>query len=72
MIFKSIVITGASQGLGRALALEFAKKGAHVFLIARSAEPLNRLIEEIRRDGGVAFGYAGDIANKNDIYPQSS
>jgi len=69
MLFKSVVITGASQGLGRALALAFAKKGSHIFLIARSAEPLNRLIEEIRRDGGVAFGYAGDIANKNDIYP---
>jgi NAD(P)-dependent dehydrogenase (short-subunit alcohol dehydrogenase family) len=69
MLFKSIVITGASQGLGRALALEFTKKGSHVFLIARGAEPLNMLIEEIRRDGGVAFGYVGDVANKNDIYP---
>jgi NAD(P)-dependent dehydrogenase (short-subunit alcohol dehydrogenase family) len=69
MIFKSVVITGASQGLGRALALDFSKNGARVFLIARSPEPLDRLIEEIRRAGGVAFGYVGDIANKNDIYP---
>ncbi|MFB7496419.1 SDR family NAD(P)-dependent oxidoreductase [Streptomyces sp. NPDC056161] len=47
------LVTGASKGLGRAYALELARRGARVILLARSEQDLRRLAEEIReRHGG--------------------
>lgn len=46
---KVIVITGASSGIGRATALEFAREGAKTVLVSRSREKLERVAEEIRR-----------------------
>jgi NAD(P)-dependent dehydrogenase (short-subunit alcohol dehydrogenase family) len=65
---RTAIITGGSRGLGRAMALEFAKSGADVAIIARRADVLAETVTEIK---GVAktkvFGYAGDIANADDI-----
>ena len=46
---KVIVITGASSGIGRATALEFAREGAKTVLVSRSREKLERVAEDIRR-----------------------
>ena len=46
---KVVVITGASSGIGRATALEFAREGAKTVLVSRSREKLQRVAEEIRR-----------------------
>ncbi len=43
------IVTGASQGIGRAIALAFAAAGANVVVTARSADLLDGLAEEIRR-----------------------
>jgi NAD(P)-dependent dehydrogenase (short-subunit alcohol dehydrogenase family) len=48
------LITGASRGLGRALALSYAREGAHVLLLARSLSTLGRVDDEIRSSGGKA------------------
>ena len=66
---KAILITGASQGLGRALALELARRGAKVALTARSAEALFLVEREIRARGGIAHALPADIADKRAIYP---
>lgn len=65
---SSALITGASRGLGRALAAELAGRGARVVLVARHAGPLDHAVESIRAAGGVAHGIAADIADKDAIH----
>ena len=54
----SAVITGASRGLGEALAHKLAQRGAKVVLVARGEEDLGRVVEAIRRAGGEALHHA--------------
>ncbi|KAL2918719.1 hypothetical protein HK105_201553 [Polyrhizophydium stewartii] len=49
---KVAIVTGASSGLGKVTALELARKGAHVFLVARSADKAGLVIEEIKQETG--------------------
>ncbi len=65
---NGVLITGASQGLGRALALELAGKGARVVLVARGGRALREVEQEIRKRGGQAFAIEADVADKNRIY----
>lgn len=59
---KVAVITGATDGIGRAAALIFAREGAKVAICARGADGLNKTVEEIRKAGGDAFGMAADMS----------
>lgn len=63
------LVTGASRGLGAALAAELARRGARVALVARGREELERRVDEIRREGFVAHGLAADVAAKEAVYP---
>ncbi|MGK4006918.1 SDR family oxidoreductase [Sorangium sp. So ce1036] len=56
-----VVITGASSGIGRSLALAWAKRGASVVLSARGQEALERVAAEVRAAGGDALPVAGDV-----------
>ena len=58
---KVVLITGASSGIGRALALELGRRGARVGLTARRGEELLRLSEEIERAGGEALALPSDV-----------
>jgi short-subunit dehydrogenase len=60
---KIVVVTGASAGLGRAIALGFAKEGAHIALIARNVNRLEDVKKEIETFGGKARIYPLDIAD---------
>jgi NAD(P)-dependent dehydrogenase (short-subunit alcohol dehydrogenase family) len=59
---KIVVVTGATKGLGAALARNFARDGATVSMCARNKEALEQLCSEIEQDGGKAFGLAIDIS----------
>jgi len=61
------LVTGASQGIGRACALELAKAGATVALAARSAEKLESVAAEIAAAGGQAKTFALDVSNEESI-----
>ena len=57
------VITGASRGIGRAVALAFAREGAHVLLLARTQGGLEEVDDEIRAAGGAATLVPVDITD---------
>lgn len=62
------LVTGASRGLGRALAIALAKKGARVVLVARNAAEVTQIADEIRQAGGVAFPVAADVGEKDAVH----
>ena len=64
-MFRKVIITGASRGIGKALALEMASRGSHVFLIARDEQALKSLCEEIRSKRCKADYFAADVTDYN-------
>ncbi len=63
-----VVITGASSGIGRQTALQFADKGASVVLAARNEGALGTLAEEIERRGGMSLVMVTDVAEWEQVY----
>ncbi len=61
---QAAVVTGASQGIGRAVALRLAKMGAAVVLAARSEQPLRDLAAEIQQFGGRALPVVTDVRSE--------
>lgn len=61
------LVTGASQGIGRAVAIELAKAGATVALAARSVEKLAEVKAEIEAEGGKAEAFPLDISSEDSI-----
>jgi 3-oxoacyl-[acyl-carrier protein] reductase len=64
---KVALVTGASQGIGRAIALDLAKHGASVALAARSLDKLESLAQEISTNGGNAKPFALDVTSEDSI-----
>jgi 3-oxoacyl-[acyl-carrier protein] reductase len=64
---KIALVTGASQGIGRACALELAAQGATVALAARNVEKLEAVAAEIAAAGGAAKAFALDISSEESI-----
>jgi NAD(P)-dependent dehydrogenase (short-subunit alcohol dehydrogenase family) len=62
-----VVITGASRGLGRGCALAFAARGAEVLLLARDAAQLDRVVQEIRSQGGRAQALSCDLTRSDEV-----
>jgi 3-oxoacyl-[acyl-carrier protein] reductase len=60
-------VTGASQGIGRACAIELAKRGASVALVARNQQKLEEVAQEIAASGGKARVTVADIENEVQI-----
>lgn len=71
---KTIIVTGASRGIGRAMAIRFAKDGANVVVAAKSAEPHPKLkgsiyetAQEVEAVGGNALPFQVDIRFENQV-----
>jgi len=64
---KIALVTGASQGIGRACALELAKAGATVALAARNTDKLEAVAAEIAAAGGIAKAFALDVSGEDSI-----
>jgi 3-oxoacyl-[acyl-carrier protein] reductase len=61
------IVTGASRGLGRAIALELAREGCRVGLCARGAEPLEAAAAEVRALGVGAVAVAADVTTEGGV-----
>lgn len=61
------LVTGASRGIGRAIAVRLAACGATVAGVARSLEGLEATLKAIREAGGTAEGFAADVASAEDV-----
>jgi len=66
LISKRIVITGASSGLGAAIARSTAKKGNTYFLTGRNKENLEQIALDVKSKGGKAFFDIGDVGDEKD------
>jgi short-subunit dehydrogenase len=64
---KVVMITGASSGIGRGIALELAAKGAKVGLVARRAEALRDVAQEIQDKGGEPLSLPSDVEDADSI-----
>ncbi|NIM25061.1 MAG: SDR family NAD(P)-dependent oxidoreductase [Nitrososphaeria archaeon] len=64
---KLVLITGASSGIGRAAALQFAKKGANLILVARNKEKLNQTAEDLKKFNVSIFVLECDVSKKSDV-----
>jgi len=63
---KNVIVTGASSGIGRATALEMARRGAHVVLAARRGEMLEKVATECRALGVRAVAVTTDVTKPED------
>ncbi len=61
------LVTGASQGIGRACGVKLAASGATVAVAARSQEKLTELVKEIEGNGGKAFAFPVDVADEDQV-----
>jgi 3-oxoacyl-[acyl-carrier protein] reductase len=64
---RRVVVTGASRGIGRSIALEFAAAGAAVSICARGADKLEVTRREISRHGGMVHAAVCDLADGADV-----
>ena len=64
---KVAIVTGASRGIGEAIAKQLSSCGAKIILIARNSDQLVEVKETIISNGGIAESMAGDVSNLNSI-----
>ena len=67
-----VAVTGASAGVGRAIAREFAKHGAAVGLIARGRAGLDAAAQEVSQLGGTPYAHRADVADFDQVHAAAS
>jgi NAD(P)-dependent dehydrogenase (short-subunit alcohol dehydrogenase family) len=64
---KVAVVTGAASGMGKAIAILYAKEGAKVVVSDINSEAANITVEEIKSNGGEAIAVMANVAKEEDI-----
>ncbi len=65
---KTALVSGASRGIGKAIALAYAEAGANVIIVSRNQQELNKIAEQISAAGQKAWSFAYDISRLGDIH----
>ena len=64
---KSVVVTGASSGMGKAIVERFAKEGANIIAVARRKERVEELAEALKDNGGRVIPFVGDVSKEETM-----
>lgn len=64
---KVALVTGAGRGIGQALALELARQGVKVALVARSQSEIDEVVAQIKKIGGKYLAVSFDLSDLNGI-----
>src|ERR671930_1543928 len=64
---KVVLVTGASSGIGRALAVEFGRRGASLGLLARRADLLREIVSGVEAKGGRALALPADVTDAGAV-----
>ncbi|MFN0217221.1 MAG: 3-oxoacyl-ACP reductase FabG [Hyphomicrobium sp.] len=64
---RSVVVTGASKGIGKGIARVFCKSGAKVMVVSRNFDEAEACADELRHAGGAAKAHAADVTNPGDM-----
>ncbi|MEG9326489.1 SDR family oxidoreductase [Salinimicrobium catena] len=63
---KVAIVTGGATGIGEAISKLFAREGAKVLVVGMQQDPVKDVINEIKKEKGVAIGYSADISSEED------
>src|SRR5215471_106684 len=64
---KSVIVTGASKGIGKGIAAVFARHGAKVLVVARNLAQAEACAAELRAGGRQVSAFIGDVTNRSDM-----
>lgn len=64
---KVAIVTGGNRGIGRAIALAFAREGAKVAIVGRDRSRCDEVVAEIGKGGGLAIGIQADVSKESDV-----
>jgi NAD(P)-dependent dehydrogenase (short-subunit alcohol dehydrogenase family) len=65
---KVAIVTGAGRGIGRGIAIAYAREGANVVVASRTESTVDSTVTEIQAEGGTAFGIACDVGRRDDMF----